>query len=271
MSAREKFSQILICLSNDTRRQIIHELATKPRTYTQLMDKLNMIPDSQTGLLNYHLRKMRLAGVITRTRDGYRLTDLGTAASRIIDSLESQIDTGAGREKMQIKVESYVEGSLSQRASNRAKANGAPVDECYISGRKDEGLRKHIFADLGVSATQIAKIGDRLAGVLPAYTTSLHREKAGDSRYGFREPDKSHPANWTGGSFHSPWIDPDFAGQEEEVERGLVKAFAEHCRKIGAAEILADEIPVEDDSFLKILAESGFRDYRRTAYLTLKL
>jgi len=45
----------------------------------------------------------------------------------------------------------------------------------------------------------------------------------------------------------------------------------ERCRRIGAAEILAEEIPVEDETFLGILDESGFRDYRRAAYLTLKL
>jgi len=271
VGANERFSQILICLSNLTRRQIIHELAAKPRTYTHLMEKLEINPDSQTGLLNYHLRKMRLAGIIKRTRDGYKLTDLGDAASRIIESFESRLETRGVREKMEVKVEPYMESSLSQRALNRAKQNGALVDERYISGRRTEGLHKHIFTDLGVSATQIAKVGSRLAGVLPAFAAILHQKKVGEGRYAVYEPDKNHPANWIGGSFSSPWIDPDFAEQEEEVARALVRSFVEHCRKIGATEILAEEIPIEDETFLRILGESGFRDYRRTAYLTLKL
>ena len=270
VSAKETFSQILICLSNQTRREIIRDLA-KPRTYTQLMKKLEINPDSQTGLLNYHLRKMRLTGVIKRTRDGYKLTDLGDAASTIIESLESRLETREVRERMEVKVEPYLEGSLSPRALNRAKQNGAALDERYISGRRTEGVHKHIFADLGVSATQIAKVGSRLPGVLPAFTATLHREKAGEGRYAVCEPGKDRPANWIGGSFCSPWIDPDFAEQEEQVERELVRSFVEHCRKAGAAEILAEEIPVEDETFLGILNGSGFRDYRRAAYLTLKL
>jgi len=271
VGAKGRFTQILICLSNQTRRQIIRELASKPRTYTHLMEKLEINPDSQTGFLNYHLRKMRLAGVLKRTRDGYKLTDLGDAASRIIDSLESRMETRGVREKMEVKVEPYLEGSLSQKALNRARRNGALVDECYISGRRAEGLHKHIFADLGVSATQIAKVGDRLAGVLPAFTATLHQEKVGEGMHAVCEPDRDHAANWTGGSFFLPWIDPDFAEQEEQVAGALVRSFVEHCRKAGAAEILAEEIPMEDETFLRILSESGFKECRRISYLALKI
>jgi len=41
---------------------------------------------------------MRLTGIVKRTRDGYRLTDLGDAASRITDSLESRIESRGVRE-----------------------------------------------------------------------------------------------------------------------------------------------------------------------------
>jgi len=107
VSAKETLSQILIYLSNQTRRQIIRDLAAKPKTFTQPMEKLEINLYSQTGLLNYHLRKMRLAGVIKRTRESYKLTDLGNAASRIIESLESRLETREVRERMEAKVEPY--------------------------------------------------------------------------------------------------------------------------------------------------------------------
>ena len=92
----------------------------------------------------------------------------------------------------------------------------------------------------------------------------------GEGKTGVCAPDEKHPANWIGGSFSAPWIDPDYAEQEDQIEKALVESFIQHCKNIGASEILAEGIHVEDKGLIAILGESGFKPLLLEEILTLE-
>ena len=75
-------------LGNDLRRRIFLHISVQPRTYTWLLEELEI----ESGHLAYHLRSM--GGLIEKDNEGtYNLSKLGIEASNILEEKESESET----------------------------------------------------------------------------------------------------------------------------------------------------------------------------------
>ncbi len=80
-------------LADPHRKAIIQALMPGPRTYTELMNSLNLDTRKHCGTMNYHLREMERRGIITRLRKGpYTLTSLGRDCGHLLRQLEREYD-----------------------------------------------------------------------------------------------------------------------------------------------------------------------------------
>ncbi|MFX0107345.1 MAG: helix-turn-helix domain-containing protein, partial [Candidatus Hodarchaeota archaeon] len=90
-SSREYDKGVLKALSNSTRREIIHLIATKgSATYTQIMQVLGLDPSLESGTFNYHLRELTEAGLIQSVNGEYKISDLGRNALILIDQVRQE-------------------------------------------------------------------------------------------------------------------------------------------------------------------------------------
>ena len=72
-------------LGNDLRRRIFLNISDQPRTYTWLLEELEI----ESGHLAYHLRNM--GGLLEKDTDGvYRLSRFGVEASKILEENEAE-------------------------------------------------------------------------------------------------------------------------------------------------------------------------------------
>ncbi len=75
-------------LGNDLRRRIFVHIGIQPRTYTWLLEELEI----ESGHLAYHLRNM--GGLVEKDTEGiYKLSKLGIEASNILEEKETESET----------------------------------------------------------------------------------------------------------------------------------------------------------------------------------
>lgn len=94
-SEREYDEGVLKALSNSTRRQIMSQIAAKGSApYSQIMHVIGLDPSLESGTFNYHLKELTEVGLIERTDNEYRITDLGRKALILLDQVrqEPQVD-----------------------------------------------------------------------------------------------------------------------------------------------------------------------------------
>lgn len=82
---------MLKALSNSTRREIIHLIATKgSASYSQIMQVLGLDPSLESGTFNYHLKELIEVGLIESVNGEYRITALGRNALILIDQVRDE-------------------------------------------------------------------------------------------------------------------------------------------------------------------------------------
>ncbi|MFX1264321.1 MAG: winged helix-turn-helix domain-containing protein, partial [Promethearchaeota archaeon] len=90
-STREYDEGVLKALSNSTRRQIMSQIATKGSApYSQIMHVIGLDPSLESGTFNYHLKELTEVGLIERTDNEYRITDLGRKALILLDQVRQE-------------------------------------------------------------------------------------------------------------------------------------------------------------------------------------
>jgi len=86
---------VLKALSHPTRLTIAKIVRKrKQASFTDLLEALNLNPLTQCGLLDYHLKQLCKAGILKRTREGYKLTSQGES---VLDALNEVENTEAFR------------------------------------------------------------------------------------------------------------------------------------------------------------------------------
>lgn len=85
---QQEREHVIKALSNATRRVILKQIVIRSgATYTELMALLGLDPELESGGFNYHLKELISAGLIERTNNVYRITDLGETALVLIDQV----------------------------------------------------------------------------------------------------------------------------------------------------------------------------------------
>ncbi|MBD3406112.1 MAG: helix-turn-helix domain-containing protein [Candidatus Lokiarchaeota archaeon] len=82
---------VLKALSNSTRRSIMRQIARKgSATYSEIMKVLGLDPYLMSGKFNYHLKELTEVGLIKKTGEEYRISELGKKAMILLDQVEEE-------------------------------------------------------------------------------------------------------------------------------------------------------------------------------------
>lgn len=83
MSEEESFENLGMILSSPPKRRIMMLLSLEDRRFTDLLDAL----ETTSGNLNYHLLRLRSAGLLSKRQQRYRLTTSGRKIAEKIKEL----------------------------------------------------------------------------------------------------------------------------------------------------------------------------------------
>lgn len=87
----DTYSTIFNALKHPIRRRILRIINSRPSTYTEIQNQLNI----DNGLLNYHLDNMR--SLLTKEENGsYNLSDFGRGATVLLERVEQPIASRGG-------------------------------------------------------------------------------------------------------------------------------------------------------------------------------
>ena len=84
MTEEERFEDLGMILRSTPKRKIMMLVALEDRRFTELLDSL----ETTSGNLNYHLLRLRSAGLLTKRQQRYTLTTKGRRITEKIKILK---------------------------------------------------------------------------------------------------------------------------------------------------------------------------------------